>query len=75
MMVLIMEKSQQQLAVKLCRQQVTPCTLLPMAGLNHQNIYAFECHLKANQSQFKSFDKLTISYIHVYIYLFYFYDK
>ena len=38
------EKSQQQLAVKLCRQQVTPCTLLLMAGLKHQNIYALEWH-------------------------------
>ena len=40
LMVLIMDKSQQQLAVKLCQQH----TLSLMAGLNHQNIYALQWH-------------------------------
>ena len=35
-------QSQQQFAVELCRQQVTPSTLLLMAGLCHQNLYAFK---------------------------------
>ena len=61
MMVLIMVKSQQQFAVNLCRQQVTTCTLLLMAGLNHQNIYALGWHLKANHSQFKSFVNMRVT--------------